>query len=175
MVFLYLIDRRPPANRPRVGTPQTPNRLPWQPHPEGGFVAYPEGWREHPERYARIQPSRSGGFGAYLWSVHYDGQSITDITDDKQRASDAANEAWPRVVEMARKAAARSEWERNQIEMIGKLERGELDPHHFANEAASYENMMFIMDRVKNKRPMSLQIERLVEALSREFHRRRKG
>jgi len=33
--------------------------------------------------------------------------------------------------------------------------------------------MMFVMDRVKNKRPMSLHIERLVDALSREFFRRR--
>jgi hypothetical protein len=153
--------------------PSPPPRLPWQPHPEGGFIAYPEGWTERPERFARMQPTISGGYGVYSWSVHYDGQAISDVVDDKQRASDAANDAWPRVVEMAKAAGAKSEWERHQIEMIGKLERGELDPHYFANEAASYDNLMFVMDRVKNKRPLSLQIERLIDALSREFHRRR--
>jgi len=40
---------------------------------------------------------------------------------------------------MAKKSAARSDWERHQIEMIATLERGELDPHYFANEAANYE------------------------------------
>lgn len=150
------------------------SRLPWQPHPEGGFVAYPEGWPAQPQRYARMQPSISGGYGVYSWSVRYDGQAISNITDDKQAASDAANAAWPKVIEMAKLAAAKSEWERNQIEMIGKLERGELDPHYFANEAANYENMMWTMARVKDKRPMSLQIERLVAALSDEFARRRK-
>lgn len=151
----------------------TASRLPWQPHPEGGFIAYPDGPQSR-DRYARMQPSHSGGYGVYSWSVHYDGQAITDVTISKQAASDAANDAWPRVVEMARVAGARSEWERNQIEMIGELERGEIDPHYFANEAANYENMLWVMDRVKNKRPMSLQIERLVDALSREFFRRRK-
>lgn len=160
---------------PRTVPDGSPTRLPWQPHPEGGFVAYPEGWREQPERYARMTPYPYGGDkNAFTWAVRCGGHAITDIAPSKQAASDAANQAWPRVVEMAKLAGARSEWERNQIEMIGKLERGELDPHYFANEAANYENMMWIMDRVKNKRPMSLHIERLVEALSREFFRRRK-
>lgn len=152
------------------------NRLPWQPHPEGGFIAYPEGWKEQPKRFARIQPRHTGGL-AYSWSVHYDGQAISDVVDDKQHASNAANEAWPRVIEMAHKAAARAEWERHTLEMIEKAKRGEIDPHYFANKAAEYENMMWVMDRIK-PRPGSGRIaaglQRVVDALSREFHRRRR-
>lgn len=74
-------------------------RLPWQPHPEGGFIAFPEGWREQPERYARIMLSNSGGYGVFTWSVRYDGQAISDVVDDKQRASDAANAAWAATYE----------------------------------------------------------------------------
>lgn len=153
------------------------SRLPWQPHPEGGFIAYPEGM-QHRDRYARMQPSSSGGYGVYSWSVHYDGQSVTDITDDKQRASDAANAAWPRVIEMATKAAARAEWERHTLEMIGKAERGEIDPHYFANQAAEYENMMWVMERIKPRpglrNTIAVGLQRVVDALSAEFARRRK-
>lgn len=159
-----------------MGTPQTPNRLPWQPHPEGGFIAYPEGMHER-ERYARMQPSSSGGYGAYNWSVHYDWHVITDITDDKQRASDAANVAWTKVIQMAKEAAARAEWERNTLEMIDKAERGEIDPHYFADQAATYENMMWVMERIKPRpgirNTISVGLQRIVDALSAEFARRR--
>jgi hypothetical protein len=152
-----------------------PPRLPWQPHPEGGFIAYPEG-REHPARFARMQPTAHGGYGVYTWSVHYDGQAISDLSSSKQAASDAANGAWPAVIEKAKLAGARSEWERNTLEMIAKAERGEIDPHYFANEAAKYENMMWVMDRIKPKPgygAVSAGIQRIVDALSREFARRR--
>ncbi len=153
-------------------------RLPWQPHPEGGFIAFPEGWREQPERCARITLSNSGGYGVFTWSVRYDGQAISDVVDDKQRASDAANAAWPRVIEMARKAAERAEWERHTLEMIAKAERGEIDPHYFANHAATYENMMWVMGRIKprndGRQTITAGLQRVVDALSAEFHRRRK-
>jgi hypothetical protein len=134
--------------------------------------------REQPKRFARIQPRHTGGL-AYSWSVHYDGQAISALVDDKQHASDAANEAWPRVIEMARKAAARAEWERHTLEMIEKAKRGEVDPHYFANKAAEYENMMWVMDRIKPRPGMantlSVGLQRVVDALSAEFHRRRPG
>lgn len=153
-------------------------RLAWQPHPEGGFVAYPEGWREQPERYARIMLSNTGGYGVYIWSVRYDGQAISDVVDDKQRASDAANDAWPRVIEMAKKAAARAEWERHTLEMIARAERGEIEPHYFANKAAEYENMMWVMERIKprndGRQRIAAGLQRVVDALSAEFARRRK-
>lgn len=152
-------------------------RLPWQPHPEGGFIAFPEGWREQPERYARIMLSNSGGYGVLTWSVRYDGQAISDVVDDKQRASDAANAAWPRVIEMAKKAADRAEWERHTLEMIGRAERGEIDPHYFANQAAEYENMMWVMERIKPRpglrNTIAVGLQRVVDALSAEFARRR--
>jgi len=156
---------------------QNPIRLPWQPHPEGGFVAYPEGWREKPERYGRLTPYLTGPRGSYSWSVTYDGQAIASIAPNKQAASDAANGAWPAVIEKAAAAGAKSEWERLTLELIAKAERGEIDPQFFANEAANYENMMWVMDRIK-PRPGSGQIragmQRLVDALSAEFARRRK-
>jgi hypothetical protein len=147
-------------------------RLPWEPHPEGGFIAYPEG-RDRPERRARMTPWTTGPQGAYSWSVFYDGQVITDIADSKQSASDAANERWPRVMELAEAAARRSAWEANELEMIAKAERGEIGPEYFANEAASYENMMWVMDRLKRKRPFSENVAKVIDVLSREFFRRR--
>lgn len=153
------------------------SRLPWQPHPEGGFIAYPDG-PQQAARFARMQPSSSGGYGVYSWSVHYDGQAISDITNDKQRASDAANAAWPRVIEFAERAAARAEWERHTLEMIAKAERGEIEPHYFANEAATYENMMWVMERIKprndGRQRIAAGLQRIVDALSAEFHRRRR-
>ena len=154
-------------------------RLPWEPHPEGGFIAYPEGWREQPQRYGRLTPYLAGQPGQYTWSVNYDGQAIANVSDNKQAASDAANDAWPRVIEMARKAAARAEWERHTREMIAKAERGEIDPSYFANEAANYENMMWVMDQIKPRpgirNTISVGLQRLVDAISAEFHRRRRG
>jgi hypothetical protein len=148
------------------------DRFPWEPHPEGGFIAYPEG-RDHPERRARLTPWTTGPKGAYSWTIFYDGQVISDIADSKQSASDAANARWPRIIELAEAAARRSAWETNELEMIARAERGEISPEYFANEAASYENMMWVMERLKRKRPFTETIGRLVDALSREFHRRR--
>ena len=154
-------------------------RLPWQPHPEGGFVAYPEGWREQPERYARITPYAYGGDkNAMSWAVRYEGQAITDIAPNKQAASDAANLAWPKVIELAKVAGAKSEWERQTLAMIEKAKNGELDPHYFANEAATYEDMMWVMERIKPRndgsRVVSAGLQRVVDALSAEFFRRRR-
>jgi hypothetical protein len=152
-------------------------RLPWEPHPEGGFIAYPEGWREHPERHARLTPFLTGPQGSYSWAVRYDGQAITSIAVDKQAASEAANRAWPAAAERAKQAKARSEWERHTLEMIAKAERGEIDPHYFANEAANYENMMWVMERIAPKpgfrNTISVGLQRVVDALSAEFARRR--
>jgi hypothetical protein len=156
---------------------ENPPRLPWEPHPEGGFIAYPEGRKEQPERFGRLTPFLTGPPGSYTWAVRYDGQSITDVSGSKQAASDAANEAWPRVIEMAGAAGARSEWERKTLEMIEKVRRGEIDPHHFANQAADYENLMWVMDRIKPRPygpPIAPALQRLVDALSAEFHRRRR-
>ena len=160
--------------------PKPPPRLPWQPHPEGGFIAYPEGWQQQPQRYGRLTPYTTGGDpGAYSWSVRYDGQAITDIAMTKQAASDAANLAWPTVIEMAKIAGAKSEWERKTLEMIEKAKRGEIDPGYFANEAATYENMMWVMEKIKPRndgaRVIAATLQRVVDALSAEFHRRRTG
>lgn len=153
-------------------------RLQWQPHPEGGFIAYPEGWSAEPKRYARLKPFTTGPQGSYTWSVAYDGEPISSVAGSKQLASDAANGAWPGVIEKAAAAGAKSEWERNTLDMIGKAERGEIEPGYFANEAATYENMMWVMDRIK-PRPgggkIAAGLQRLVDALSVEFARRRSG
>jgi hypothetical protein len=152
----------------------TAPRLPWQPHPEGGFIAYPEGWKEQPDRYGRITIHTATS--RWSWSVNYDGQAVADIAETKQAASDAANEAWPRVIELARVAGGRTEWERNTLEMIEKAKLGEIGPHYFANEAATYENMMWVMDRIRPKPyagPIAAGLQRVVDALSAEFFRRR--
>jgi hypothetical protein len=155
-------------------------RLPWQPHPEGGFIAYPEGWSAESKRYARLKPFTTGPQGSYTWSVAYDGQSISSVAGSKQLASDAANAAWPGVIEKAAAAGAKSEWERTTLDMIGKAERGEIEPGYFANEAATYENMMWVMRKIAPKSGIpgsppriSAGLQRLVDALSVEFARRR--
>jgi len=153
-------------------------RLPWQPHPEGGFIAYPDGMARQ-DRSARLIPKSTGPIGAYTWWVTYDGQSIASVADSKQAASDEANSAWPRVIAAAARAAERAAWERNTIEMIAKAERGELDPNYFANEAANYENMMWVMQRLRRQPGLTARLsegaQRIVDALSAEFNRRRKG
>lgn len=158
--------------------PTPPPRLPWQPHPEGGFVAYPEGWQAQPQRYGRLTPYLSGRPGQYSWSVNYDGQAIANLADTKQLASDAANAAWPKVIEMAANAGAKSEWERTTLAMIEKAKRGEIEPGYFANEAATYENMMWVMEKIKPRndgaRVIAAGLQRVVDALSAEFFRRRK-
>jgi len=152
-------------------------RLPWQPHPEGGFIAYPEGWREQPERYARLTPYLFAIPGQYSWSVRYDGQAISDIAPSKQAASDAANLAWPKVIEMAKAAAGKTAWERHTLDMIEKAKRGEIEPGYFANEAAAYENMMWVMEKIKPRndgaQTIAATLQRVVDALSAEFFRRR--
>lgn len=117
--------------------------------------------------------------GAYTWWATYDGQSIASVSDSKQAASDEANSAWPRVIAAAARAAERAAWECNTIEMIAKAERGEIDPSYFANEAANYENMMWVMQRLRRPPGLTARLsdgaQRIVDALSAEFHRRRKG
>ena len=131
------------------------------------------------DRRARLIPQSTGPVGAYSWWVEYDGQSINGASDSKQAASDEANLAWPRVIEKAGQAAARADWERNTVEMIAKAERGELDPSYFANEAANYENMMWVMQRLRRQPGLTARLsegaQRIVDALSAEFHRRRTG
>lgn len=147
-------------------------RLPWRQHPSGGYIAYPEG-AHHPERCARLIPQSTGPVGAYSWWVAYDRHSINGTSDSKQGASNEANRSWPKVIEVSARLAERAAWEQNAIEMIAKAERGEIDPSYFANELARYENMMWVMDRIRHKRPFTVHVKRLVDALSREFHRRR--
>ena len=151
-------------------------RLPWR-RTTGhrGFNAFPEG-DAHPERNAVIkfyQPNNS-----WTWRLTYDGASSSGVAGTIQAASDAANAAWPAVIEEARKAAGRSEWERDQLELVAKIERGELPPDHFANAAADHENLMWVMDRIKPRPglgPVTGGIQRLVDAISRELYRRRTG
>ena len=159
-----------------MGTRESHLRLPWEAHPEGGFIAYPEG-RQHPNRYARMQRWATGQAGSWQWWTNYEGSSISDIADSKQAASDAANRAWPKVIEKARAADRRLTWEATQIEMIARAERGEIHPAYFANANADYENMMWIMTRIKPRPGMaaiSAGLQRLVDALSAEFARRRR-
>lgn len=158
-----------------MSKPELP-RLPWEAHPEGGFIAYPEG-KKQTGRYARLQPWTTGPNGAYQWFIRYDGIAINDVSGSKQAAADAATERWPRAVEMAAAAARRAAWEANQLEMIARAERGEIDPNYFANANADYENMMWVMERIKPKPGqgrVSAGIQRIVDAMSREFFRRRR-
>ncbi|XAI96323.1 hypothetical protein [Microcystis phage Mae-JY30] len=149
-------------------------RLPWR-RATGhrGYVAFPEG-EARPERQAVIEfhPPSNG----WRWRVAYDGAASSGSAATVQSASDAANAAWPAVVADAKRKAAATEWERRHWELIGKIERGELPPEHFANAAADYENLMWTMDRIK-PRPgegaISAGLQRLVNAISREFFRRR--
>lgn len=159
---------------------EQPQRLPWEAHPEGGFIAYPEG-KQHPKRFARIT-KHGQRYGAWLWSVNYDGSSMANIADDKQQASDGANQAWPGVVHMAKEAKTRSEWEAHQLDMIAAVERGEIGPEFFANDKATQENMMWVMDRIRPKPgipgvkvAIAVGRQKLVDALSRELHKFRTG
>ena len=153
-------------------------RLQWQPHPEGGFIAFPDG-PGRTDRCARLIPQAVGPIGSYTWWVKYDGQSIGSAADSKQAASDEANRAWPRVIEAAARAAERQAWERHTLDMIAEAERGEIDPSYFANEAADYENMMWVMQRLRRPPGLTARLsdgaQRIVDALSAEFYRRRKG
>lgn len=149
----------------------TTPRLPWQPHPEGGFIAYPEGWQAQPQRYGRLTPYLAGRPGQYSWSVNYDGQSIANLAETKQLASDAANGAWPKVIEMAKGAGAKSEWERNMLEMIEKAKRGEIEPGYLVTAEADYRDLMWIMTQVAPKAGYGTHVpegrQRLIDALSR--------
>lgn len=151
-------------------------RLPWR-RATGhrGFDAFPDG-DGRPERMAKIEfypPNNT-----WAWRLTYDGASSSGVAGTIQAASDAANAEWPEVIEKARKEAARSEWEREHIELIGRIERGELPPEAFANAAADRENLMWVMGRIKprpGRGPVTAGIQRLVDAISRELYRRRTG
>lgn len=148
-----------------------PTRLPWQSFPEGGFIAYPDG-EEHRDRFATLSTLISSG--GWTWTVRSADAVITGYAASKQAAADAATEAWPKVVETACQLAATAARDAQRLAMIDAIaDDPDPDLSSFGVEEANYENLMWIMDRIRS-RARTPGILKLMQALSAQFYKLRR-
>lgn len=110
------------------------------------------------------------------WFVKVGKATAGDVAANAQHASDRANEALPRLQVMA--AQIRAD-EQRRAAILAKIDRvtTEADPDVgsiFAIAAADKENLGWIMDQVRH-RTRTPGLNKLIDALSRELNKFRKG
>src|SRR5687767_4257243 len=95
-----------------------PNRLPWRPHPEGGFIAYPDG-EEHADRFARLERNASSGsIDTWNWRCRHGPAIRYGAGNSRQEAADEATEAWPAMAPLAEELEAAARAQRDWDELI---------------------------------------------------------
>jgi endonuclease/exonuclease/phosphatase (EEP) superfamily protein YafD len=139
------------------------DRLKWE-RDESGLRA------EFEDGFATIV--RDTSTGGWRWRVKIGEAQGSDIVNSKQNASNAANDAMPRLRTIAAQLAAN---EAHKAAVLAKIDSvtTEADPdvHSiFAIAAADRENLSWIMDQVRH-RTRTPGLNKLIDALSRELYK----
>lgn len=144
------------------------DRLKWERDGKSGLRA------EFEDGYATIVHNTATG--GWRWSVKIGEAAGSDIAGTKQFASNAANDALPRVRVIAEQVeAARA----HKAAILAKIDQVtvEADPDVgsiFGIAAADRENLSWIMDQVRH-RTRTPGLNKLIDALSRELFKFRTG
>ena len=148
------------------------NRLPWQKHPEGGFIAYPEGER-FKTRFAAIGHDQASSV-PWQWRIVYDAARRADHAHTKQGAADAVTAAWPAAkAEATRLAGIAAEREALRTNVRPMMAKGDLPLSIFEIATAPSERLTTIIWLVKDAGGLEGPAKPLVEACSLEPGRRR--
>lgn len=147
------------------------DRLIWRRVAPRTFIAYPTG---DTDKYARVGATSIVPTDGYRWSwtVEWKGRfQAVGLTETKQRAADAATEAW--WAQVAKTDAA--EAERAALEaVLARIEAGQFNPSEL-DLRAPYDDLMRLMDQCVRRRPGAANPEgynAVIKALSAEFYRR---
>lgn len=144
------------------------DRLKWERDDKSGLRA------EFEDGFATIVHDTATG--GWRWRVKIGEGEGSDISSTKQYASNAANDALPRVRAIAEQVEANRA---HKAAVLAKIAQAtvEADPDVgsiFGIAAADKENLSWIMDQVRH-RTRTPGLDKLINALSRELHKFRTG